>query len=230
MRVFKEGGRKLFLLGLISGALMSLGTLFGIAAVRTIADWEELLPGNFEDVFVKINETPGGNFSKSLDIHRDGKLLARLGKRKSVDTIDRCQLFDPEGNILAHMVLADEEALPGIMLLNGRLNIASLTFVKRDGKQVLHGLMYGPYGFNPEKIETGDKGWVDMDVDGQFDVRDIFNDDGTIQKTFIFCKHAWYEAIEINRDKAEAIIMPGENTEKYKFMHGQGWQQVKITK
>lgn len=217
---FHKGIIKSFSLGCLCGSLMTILLIFGIATISVLKNGKRLVPGYMGDLSVNINNQPWEGYDWSLDISQQEKCLVRLGKRKEASVADRCQLIDPQGNILVYMVWDDMEAAPGFALFNDKMTIASLAFGENGSE---HRFTYGPYGLPAEKIHSDDIGYKDLDFDGQFDLKEIFNDDGTIQKVFILVNSNWEEATQLDRAISMALIQQGEEERTYLFQQRHGW-------
>ena len=184
---------KYFFLGFACGAIITCCISFGIALIFVLKDGEKLFPGYVDGLLVTVTQQPREGYDWSLDISQQGEYLVSVGKRTGALSADRCKLFDTQGKLLVYMVWDDPEAPPGFLLYNDKKTIASLTYGRND---LEHFFSYGAYNFTPEEIHDNDTGYQDLDFDGRFDVKEVFNDDGTVKKTFIRTDEGWKEAEE----------------------------------
>jgi len=220
---FREGTAKAFLLGNISGAILCAVILFGLAALSVYRHGRPMNPGYVGDILVDISKQPREGYDWSLDISRNKNYLFRLGKRTDAQTADNCQLYDPQGKPVVYMAWDDPEVGPGLIIKNSTSIIANAGFM-RDGSK---NFVYGPYGLPSEKIKNGDVGYVDLDFDGQFDLKEVFGADGTVQKSYIFLNRDWKEMSQLGQSKSEALINQSDGSIKYTFESSQGWTEKK---
>lgn len=198
---------KSFSLGCLCGIIVAILVVFGIATISVLKNGKEMIPGYLDSLNIAVTKHPWEGYDWSLDISKQGQYLLRMGKRKGADVADRCQFMGPHGELLVYMVWDDPEAAPGFTLHNDKMIIGCLG-VERDNSE--YRFSYGPYGLPPEKIHSGDVGYRDVDFDGQFDIKEVFNNDGTIQKTFILVNGDWTETTEFNRTESQTGATGGQ--------------------
>ena len=217
---FRNNVVKSFSLGCFCGVLITILVIFGIATISVLKDGKKMIPGHLDGLNINITEHPFEGYDWSLDISQQKDCIVRIGKRKGASIADRCQLLDNQGEMLVYMVWNDPEAGPGLILLNDEVAIASLS-CGEEGFE--HSFTYGPYNLPSEKIYAGDIGYRDLDFDGQFDVKDVFNDDGTIQRASILIDGVWVELFEFNEASSTATVRQKEKMLGYIFRQNIGW-------